>query len=393
MSIVTRDVPAMRPWGGERLHATLKNGWGQAIVLCITLRLIYSLFAFGLAQVTPLPTPCDVGKAAPVLYTGVPALGAWQRWDVCWFESIAANGYRADPAAVGFLPFYPFVLRTVSVLLLGNLTLAGLFICTLAYVTAAAGLYQLVRLDFDEATARRAVLYLSIFPSAFYLFVPYAEAVLLALIVWCFLFARRGLWAQAAIFATLAGLTRSPGVLLCLPLAWEVLSHWRKNRRLTPILLVPLLPVISFALYNEYCKAVIGWSYFEGTQATWGGRLIAPWAALDHSWRFTLSTQHAIEAMNLGLLALSMLAILVGLRHLPHSYSIFALAQWLLITSRAQVLTPLMGSNRYLLMAFPIFILMAISFRQPLAHRLWLACSGTLLGGLLWLFLVGAFVA
>ena len=63
-----------------------------------------------------------------------------------------------------------------------------------AYVGAMVGLYRLVARDLDPATARRTMVLISIFPSAFFLFAPFTEALFLALAVWTLVAARERRW-------------------------------------------------------------------------------------------------------------------------------------------------------------------------------------------------------
>ena len=74
---------------------------------------------------------------------------------------------------MAFYPLYPLLMRAASLPLADNLTLGGLAVSGAAYIAAMTGLYRLVRDDFDDPVARRAILYLSIFPIAFFLFAPF----------------------------------------------------------------------------------------------------------------------------------------------------------------------------------------------------------------------------
>ena len=65
------------------------------------------------------------------------------------------------------------------------------------------------------------MLYLTLFPSAFFLFAGYTEALFLALAIWCVVVARRGGWWQAGVLGLLASLTRQVGLLLIIPYLYE----------------------------------------------------------------------------------------------------------------------------------------------------------------------------
>ena len=386
-----------------RLRAGLPAAWagglGEALWLFATLRVAFSLFALLASYLGGLPAPCAGGEPAPVLRATGRAfrlLGVWQRWDACWYEQIAATGYDPGGAAVAFFPLYPLLMRAASLPLAGNLTLGGLAVSGAAYIAAMTGLYRLVRRDFDDPVARRAILYLSIFPTAFFLFAPFTEALFLALAVWSLHTARRGAWGWAALIGFLAGLTRAQGALLALPLAWECLRWWREQGRpwprRIPVGLVPLLPPCGFLLFNAYSKIHAGWTGAEALQA-WGFHYRMPWTAISLSWRHIRARGDAIEALNLALLALFTVALVAGLRRLPVSYTLYAAPQLLLIGSRELYFSPLMSSSRYVLVLFPVFILLALLGRHRRLHYSWLILSSLLLAFLFYAFLSGPFVA
>ncbi len=381
------------------LRAALAGGPGEALWLFVTLRLAFSLFALLASALGRLPAPCAF-PGGPATHTGgldFRLLGVWQRWDACWYQRVATLGYRPNDPSVAFFPLYPLLMRAVSVPLAGDLTLAGLVVSGLAYIAAVTGLYRLLCLDFDEAVARRAALYLSVFPSAFFLFAPFTEALFLALAVWTLYEARRGAWGWAAPFALLVGTTRTQGVLLALPLAWEFVRRWRdpdRSRRPNPpAALVPLLPACGLGLFVAYGRIATGWTTFEALPRTWGFRYRLPWDALAASWRHIRARGDAIEALNLALLLLFGLLLLLGLRRLPLSYSLYVAPQLAIIATRQMSFSPLMSTSRYLLVLFPAFALLALWGRHRRFHYSWLLLSTLLLGFLLYAYLNGAFVA
>ncbi len=71
----------------------------------------------------------------------------------------------------------------------GNLVIAGIVISLACYAGVVVVLFRLVALDFGERTAFRAVLYVSIFPTAFFFQAVYGESLFLLTallsIYWC----------------------------------------------------------------------------------------------------------------------------------------------------------------------------------------------------------------
>src|SRR5712692_6958071 len=89
----------------------------------------------------------------------------WNRWDAVNFATIASQGYlKLEYAA--FFPLFPALERLLSGLTHRDPLLSGMFISNLAFLGTLIVLYRLTETEFDCDTARRATLYLSIFPTA-----------------------------------------------------------------------------------------------------------------------------------------------------------------------------------------------------------------------------------
>ncbi len=374
---------------------------GYAVGLFVCLRIALSMYALVLPTAMPLQPRCSTDSLFPAPgNTPFPAVfGAWRQWDACWYEQIASVGYLPGSASVAFFPLYPALVRIVALPLSGmsgGLTFAGLLVSGSAYIAAIVGLHRLVCRDFGALIARRTIVYLSIFPSAFYLFVPYTEALFLALAVWMLYAARRSHWAWAVLATVLATLTRTQGCLLALPLLWEFVRQHRQAAEgggwRWQAALIPLPPLAGLLLFIAYSKATTGWTTLQAQSARWGAGYRPPWVLLENTWRFIAESGNIVEVLNLALLILFLVLSLVGLRHLPFSYSLYVAPQLLLLTVRQTAYTPLASINRYLLVLFPIFIVLAIIFTRHWHHALWFASSLTLLIALVSLFLLGAFV-
>src|SRR5437870_1747242 len=87
-----------------------------------------------------------------------------------------------------------------------NPLIAGLLISEIAGLVLLIVLYRLVQEDFDQERAFHTVLYLSIFPSAFFLAAGYNEALFICLTVLSFYCMRHGQWWLAGLFGLFANL-------------------------------------------------------------------------------------------------------------------------------------------------------------------------------------------
>lgn len=383
-----RDTRGIRPW----LRALLAGGLGWALVLFLALRFAFSLFAFIVAQLGLARGGCPPQDQATASLT-FRLLRVWQQWDTCWYERVAATGYAPGDATINFYPLYPLLMRLASIPLGGDLTLGGLTVSGLCYIAGVTGLYRLLRHDFDERIARRATLYLSVFPSAFFFFAAFTEPLFFVLTVWTIYLARRGSWGWAIPAAFLVGLTRTQGFLLAAPLAWEFWRQWRSGRCTWRAALVVPLPVASFAGFLIFAKLYTGWTPLETGAKIWQARPQAPWEVVVASWRHIWRRGDLVEGFNLGLLLLFIVILAVGIRRLPFAYTAFAAPQLLLIISHVRYISPLGASSRYMLTLFPVFVLLALVGRHRGFHYPYLLLSLAGLGYLFYTFLTGPFVA
>ena len=122
----------------------------------------------------------------------------WARWDSVWFLRIAEHGYgAASGAAAAFYPLYPLTLAGLGRALGGHFVVAGIVVSLTATYVAFLLLHRLAEERLGADGARRAVLYLAVFPMALFLQAVYSESLFLALTVAAFLLAERNRWLAA----------------------------------------------------------------------------------------------------------------------------------------------------------------------------------------------------
>lgn len=154
-------------------------------------------------------------------------LMSWDRWDALRYLAIAQGGYT-DATVTAFFPLYPLIVGILHAPFGGQSAYAaGLVVSNLATLGALLALHTLVRERWGEQVAWRAVLYLTVFPTALFTFAPYNESLFLLLSLGCFLALGRRRWALAGALGGLAALTRAAGIVLLIPFAYEW-WQWRR---------------------------------------------------------------------------------------------------------------------------------------------------------------------
>ena len=368
----------------------------EALFLFILLRLCLSLYAAAATFMFQVPPPCFHNgvvdwTSMPTLYAdGADGrlLGVWQRWDACWYLRIAQYGYEPGEPGTAFFPLYPALIRLLGTVLFGNLTLAALVVSGVGYVAAMSILHSMVSTDLDAETAERSILYLSVFPTAFFLFAPFTESIFLALALGAIYAMRTGRYRLAVIAALLAGLTRPQGVLLALPLAWEALQLVRLHRlgeghrvATATAFAAAAAPVAGFVTFVAYSELATGLSTFEADRQHWGYANAAPWDVLANAWRWMLDPANAafaniqaMTALHFALIAMFVGLFIVGLRVVPLTYTLYVAPQLLVITAGGPT-TPLQSASRFMLAMFPIFVVMGRLGRNPKVHTGWMVVS------------------
>ena len=129
----------------------------------------------------------SIGYAVTALNNGPPApldilMQTFSRWDAPHYVDIAKNWYvnSGDQANfIVFFPLYPILIRLTTIdFAYGNLS--ALIISNASSLIAFFYLYKLAKLEFNSDVAVKAVLFLSVFPTAYFLSAPYTEGLFFA---------------------------------------------------------------------------------------------------------------------------------------------------------------------------------------------------------------------
>jgi Mannosyltransferase (PIG-V) len=328
----------------------------------------------------------------------------WARWDSVWFLRIAQDGYGAtEEAAAAFYPLYPLLVGLLGRILLGHYVLAGVLVSLAACLGAFVLLDRLALPRLGDEGARRAVLYLAIFPFALFLGAVYSESLFLFAALASFVLAERGSFAGAGVAAGLAWLTRPLGIALLPALA---VFAWRSPHRGAALLRLATAPAL-FALYPLYLwwrlddpfaflRAERTWSrevsplgpiggIWDGLRAAWAGiRQLASGSDATRYWSAVQDTDpDRVAAINLAQLAfLVLFAALtaVAWRQLGAPYGLFAAISLAIPLSVPSERWPLLSVQRFGLVVFPFFMALALLGARPRVHTGVVVVSAVLLG-------------
>lgn len=330
----------------------------------------------------------------------------WARWDSVWFLRLAEHGYHsATDGSAAFFPLYPATVGLLGRVFGGHYVVAGIAVSLACTLGALAVLYRLalLKLGGDVAGARRAALYVSIFPMAVFLQAVYSEALFLLLCVGAFWLAERRRWLPAGGVVGLALLTRLWGVALLPSL---VLLAWRAPDRKRALLCLLPAPVL-FAAYPLWLNSKVGDAFafahaqelwhrhvshagpfggiWQGLRAGWAGlrtvvtgdRVHATWSGAPDADPFHAA---AVNLECLAFLVLFLLLAVVAWRRFGAAYGLFALVSLAIPLSLPSSRWPLLSLPRFGLVVFPLFLALAAVGERPRAHTAIVTVSCLLLG-------------
>ena len=377
----------MRLETGSRVRRKLepRADWQIALAITAALRAFYT----GIAAAAAVFLHPDARLIhSNVLTENLPApggwhyalLGIWQRFDTLWYLRIAARGYDL-PAGVVFYPLYPWLIRGLSGLV-GPMA-AALLISTVAAFFYFWGLLRLVQnevqsevpSEFPNTRPLRTVMLAALWPASFFFFAGYTEALAVALIVWCIVWARDERWVLAAACAFAAGLTRSAGTLVMVPLA---IMAWRAPRRARwPVAIAPLGTLGYWYWLHQTRHLSVAAAY----RTYWNTEVAAPWTTLWSATRSLSQRFDSLVIISLVALIFFFIAGVAGRRRIEdRCFSAVVIVHLLL----RLCWPPLLGAPRYLLPVYPAYLAMGEWTEKMNRTRFVLLCGTLFAFNLIW---------
>jgi hypothetical protein len=386
----------------------------------------------------------DTGYQLDHVYLLDPFMNDQVAWDSEYYLSIAVGGYDdprsphytpqgvitspqglpTTPLNLGsspsissnyaFFPFYPLLMRILAYPLqvfglnpIATATFAGIIVSGLGTLMGMLALFDLTRDTLGENGALRAVFYLVIFPTGFFLIQVYSEGLFVGLAFGCLAMLKRKQWLAAALLGIAATLTRAVGVTLTIPMviAWfrsgewlDIDLRWRQLYHaafpLRPLGrgFLTFLPVIAFLIWKfSYLGSAFSYiqtHVYERSTLQLGDAFYL-WAQAFRSMVQGINPQHTAyyltEFLGLGI---AIVACIVTVKTHPE-IGWFSLAVVLISWGSG----PAQSFHRYMLGAPAVFIALARWGKDPVFDRAWTILSILLMGLLATLFAFNMWVA
>jgi Mannosyltransferase (PIG-V) len=343
----------------DRFQAFLASLDWDVIGTIVLIKLLLFLFAARSFQIVEGATAAEAGGTLEI----------WNRWDSLNYLKLAQYGYVGSGemrALLVFYPLYPWLVRFLTELT-SNYLISALLISTIASIAAGLLLKKLILLDHSEETARRAVWFLFIFPTSYFLHIGYTESLFLALALGGFISARTKRWWLAGVLSALACMTRGTGLVLLPALAFEAFAEFRASHRWNWSWLWIPIALLGFGCYllinrhaagNAFAFISIRRQYFYISSSwLWVG-------ILDVLRNFSREPGESelLGTQELLFIVIGAASAFASFALLRASYTVWIAGNWLLVTS----VTFVASVPRYTLVMFPIFILFAKLAKRPL---------------------------
>lgn len=295
------------------------------------------------------------------------------RWDSFRYLDIVLKGYTGSSV---FFPLYPIIVSGFSIFF--SYILAGFLVSFFSLTTALYYLNKLISKDNGQEIAHRSILLMLFFPTAMFFPLIYTESLFLALVVAFFYYANKKRWLIAVIIGFFATLTRNVGIflwpvyLVYILMAfyspsykkfYEQIINLIKKKEFWYSLIIPaglfLYCLYTYLQFGDFFAFVSGqknWAQFHTFM--WPGKTFYNFYKIifensnGQINSFNFSRIVFIEGGSFLLLLITTIYWIIK-KHWP--YAMLCLLNTLLFSC----MFPMASVNRYVVVIFPIFILLA----------------------------------
>lgn len=289
-------------------------------------------------------------------------LALWDVLDARWYTGIAAHGYAWSldgKPALAFFPLYPALIHLGMGIGIPAVA-AGLGIANLCAAAALVYLRGLLSLQWSPKVARRGVWLFAVFPTAFFTFAPYTEALFLLAAIAVLYHCQRGQIVPAGLWLGIAVLTRSSGLILAAPVLMTVV--WGRPRNFVVAFAPAMCAAAGYVAYLLWQRLPV--SQVIGSEERWHRSLTYPWTGFLTSGQYLV--HHA--TYNAGwtaenLIQLGTAVLFLGLtygawRHLTPPVVVYCIGFWIVVLCtpewRDGYFAPFSSVDRFVLALFPL---------------------------------------
>lgn len=300
----------------------------------------------------------------------------WSHWDTQYYLNIAKNWYQPQSAEISFPPVYSILVGLLGRILGGAYIPAALIVSWGSLAVACGLLYREFQGYTDQESSLRAVKYLLVFPTAFFLYAGYTESLFLVFLILSWRGARTGVWWQAGLFGLLATMTRFIGIYLAFPYAWIWFKASNREKVKFAAWLTPI-PIIFFG-WIWLTERLYQMTPTEAVLKYWYIKTDWPWVGLIGSIKELIRNPIFLgnfQYVDIASVFLFTVAIFWAARKKWIPEAIFMAVLMLTFLSKILVFDQLISTSRYVLVLFPGFVMLGEWGKNKWFNILWTVVS------------------
>ncbi|MBU5637957.1 glycosyltransferase family 39 protein [Geomonas sp. Red69] len=305
---------------------------------------------------------------------------AFKTWDANHYLYLADAWYSPYHISNAFYPLFPFLVRVVGSLTFGNNLVAGLILSTTFTVLSMVYLFRLIGKTHGEEVAYRSCLMLLAFPTSFYLGLVYTESLFLMLALMLLYYLRENKTTPSFICAFLLPLTRPTGILVIVPALAAILPCLRAKESFElKKLLTPAGFVAGYGTYLLLMDLSTGdpFAGFDAQKVFLANNsllnLLHPIDWFLNNFVYLDFTLNGFSTSILNRVFFVFYAVVAVLSYKKLDKTMFA---YLLVMGLVPAMTGSLTSYmRYVAMAFPLFVYLAIKLRGRMAYCYLIPCA------------------
>lgn len=347
----------------------------------------------------------NIGKVTePAVYNTLNKLflAPFANFDGIHYLTIAGNGYTNN---FGFFPLYPMAIKALSILFLASnpfdLTyfFSGFLISNITFFLSLIIFYKLLLLDYKEKQTKQILLSVLVFPTSFFFGSLYSESLFLLFLFLSFYFARKKQWVLTSICGFGLTLTRLVGIFIFPILLYEYFRVSKEpfNKFFKSGLWMIPCGLIGYSIYNYISQK--DFLYFIKAHGNlFNNRsvdsiVLFPQTIFRYFKILILNSRAEFEwwiaLVELGSFVFAAVLLYIAWKKKVRlSYILFS-ALAILIPASSGTFSAM---PRYILVAFPIFIVLGL-IKNRLLKIIIFSFSAVLLFILLFFFSRGYFIA
>lgn len=345
-------------------------------------------------------------------------LYSWAGFDGVHYLTIMSRGYRGADLIQAFFPVYPYLTKFVN-FFFNNYLVTSLVVSNVSFVILLYVWHGFVEQLHSRRIANWSTLSLLLFPTSFFFVATYTESIFMIFVIGAFWATLKKKYWVSALCIALASATKITGILLIPAILFEImfakiqwgvtmatalqvfkknLNNWSKYLKSIAIVSLGSLGLFAymFYLYKEFGDPLL---FFSVQEEFGGGVRQQSFVSYPQViWRYIkiLVTARPFDlkyfsyVQDIVVAIFGLVGILFAVTKTRVSFILFALLAFFLPTMTGTF----SSMPRYILVCFPIFILLGIwAENYSIFRKLWFIGSGILLIINTILFIQGYWVA